>query len=241
MLVSAVDKFGPPGIALYIVCMFVYPWWDGAWSWEYVQRVWDRWQTLNAGLLAFLASIVALRVTRSADLRAEDRNRRASTAMLPAAFSELQEYLRSCGSVYAAAWHGARPMQDSMPPSPKQSKEIFRDCIQFAESKVGNYLANILVELQVHEARFAGLLGRNAGAVMSHLTLMPYIAAVGMMHARIDKQFEFARDEAAFDPAPLVWEDLRQSFRIIGIEIDEIVVSRDLTLERHTRKLLAKR
>lgn len=238
-LVKAIDRWGTPGIALYVFCMFFYPWWDGAGSWEYVQRVWDRWQTLNAGLLAFLASIVALRVSRLAEHRAEERNFRAARAMLPAAFSELQEYLRECAAVLSDAWDGA-PDPASIPSSPIAAKDILRDCIKFSESEIGDYLAEILVLLQVHEVRLGELGKKNADVAVAHYNLVPYIAAAGRMHALLDKQFEFARGEAEFDTKPLSWEEVLNSYKIMRIEVDTFVVSENFTLERHTKSVLEK-
>lgn len=43
-----------PLLLLYVICMVVAPYLADGSSWDYVQKVWDRWQTLNAGVLAFM-------------------------------------------------------------------------------------------------------------------------------------------------------------------------------------------
>lgn len=45
-------------LLIYIIAMFIVPWLRFK-NWDSVQAVWDRWQTLNAGALAFLASVLA--------------------------------------------------------------------------------------------------------------------------------------------------------------------------------------
>lgn len=48
-----------PLFGTYLVAMLAYPWWSEKGDWDGVQAVWDRWQALNVGVLAFTASVIA--------------------------------------------------------------------------------------------------------------------------------------------------------------------------------------
>lgn len=53
----------------YVCSMFVAPIFQGDFSWGYVQAVWDRWQGLNVGVLAFAASLTAFSISRGKERR----------------------------------------------------------------------------------------------------------------------------------------------------------------------------
>lgn len=63
-LLNVVNVLGIILAALYFVCMPIAPWIQSGWDWDNVQDIWDRWQSLNVGMLAFISSILALNISR---------------------------------------------------------------------------------------------------------------------------------------------------------------------------------
>jgi hypothetical protein len=140
---------------VYFLCMIAAPWIMGGWRWSYVQDVWDRWQGVNVGILAFGASFIAFEVTRYNENRQRNREFLAARAFLPDALSELSRYFKASAAVHMAAWNNAP--QIAFPSAPVQYKDVFANCIRHADAETGERLSEILSEtlmwLQVHAAR----------------------------------------------------------------------------------------
>ena len=90
---------------VYFISMFVYPWFDGNTNWKYVQNVWERWQGLNVGMLAFFSSITAFSISKFNAKEQRRRNFSAEKAFLPHSLSELCDYFDSCASLLQEAWN----------------------------------------------------------------------------------------------------------------------------------------
>ena len=161
-LVDLLNWTGFPAVTLYVVCMFIFPWIDGRGEWAHVQDVWNRWQGLNVGMLAFISSITAFNISRFNAEKQREREFLASKAFLPAALSELVSYFNESASVFIAGWKLAPGQQPSIVPPilPGEYKVVFENCIRHAEPKVGEYLSKILVKLQVHDARVRDFINR---------------------------------------------------------------------------------
>ena len=92
-LVTLLNWIGVPIVALYVSSMFIYPWFALEWRWSSVEDVWDRWQSLNVGMLALISSITAFNIGRYNAEKQRKREFMASKAFLPDALSNLASYL----------------------------------------------------------------------------------------------------------------------------------------------------
>jgi hypothetical protein len=234
--VSYLTWIGIPSFLLYATCMLFYPafsnGWDG-WNWEYIQKVWDRWQTLNAGALAFLASVIALNISKYHENKQREWRFIAAKAFLPSALSELIGYFKLSARLLVEAYQGVQPNSPSnhspltvgVPKLPVSYVETFRQCIEQAEPEVGEYLANILVDLQIHHSRMTELhetLNTSGRTLLFKSNLMSYIYCLGKLYALVGKVFPFARGQAVFDTSALVWEDYRNAYSLLDLEIEDI-------------------
>lgn len=229
---------GIPMIALYVVCMFFHPWKSSGWDWTHVHAVWDDWQTLNAAMLAFVASLIALNISRIKDEKQRERDFSASRAFLPAAFSELTGYFSECAHFLDTAWNSGT--QNIAAPPPAQAyREVFRDCIRHATPEVGAYLASILVELQIHESRLHELENRQH-RVSDRYSLLSYMLALGKLKVLVDRQYEFARGRDSFNPLPAVFEDFRNAYSIMNLHVEDYQASATFTLRGVTERHVAR-
>jgi hypothetical protein len=221
---------------LYAICMFVYPafsnGWDG-WNWDYIQRVWDRWQTLNAGVLAILASVIALNISKYHESKQREWRFIAAKAFLPSALSELLGYFKLSAKLFVEAYESLErnppsnhiPLTTALPKLPVSYAETFRQCIDQAEPDVGEYLANILVELQVHHSRMTELheaYSADSRMMSNKSSLKSYIYRLGQLYALVGKVFPFARGQEGFDRSALVWENYRNAYGLLDVEIEDI-------------------
>ncbi|MET3497323.1 hypothetical protein [Variovorax boronicumulans] len=235
-----VGPVGLPLAVLYTYCMFVHPWLARQGSWEYVQNVWDRWQTFNAAALAFAASVIVLQVARYKDEKQRGRDFRATKAFLPAALSELSAYFKGSAQTLHEAWSLQGQSQHiKAPAAPILYKDAFNECIRHATPQIGDYFANVLADLQVHEARIGELHQGN----YSKDTLLYYLRSLGHLQVRLNKQFDFARGEKEFDNTSLEWGDFKNAYSTFGIGSASIGNFHDdlgNSLESVTKKLIKK-
>jgi len=222
-------------IPFYAFSMFVYPFVAGGWNWRHVHQVWYDWQSLNVGMLALTSSAIFFQAAKYYSEEQRKRDFRAAQAFLPSALSELTVYFKSCAAILIEAWEtnsggeddeGAGPawVDHAAPELPPSYKEAFAQSIKYAQPDIGDFLANVLAELQVHHARLSELAPKSdiePGVIRVHSrdVLMSYVFEIGLLQARINRLFPFARNEHPFDSSPLEWDELRNAYRNLNLHI----------------------
>lgn len=229
-LVRVVNSIGWPLLALYVYSMFIHPWYGTEWNWERVQNVWDRWQTLNAGALAFLASLIAFNISRFNENQQREREFIASKAFLPSTLSGLMGYLSESAGVFTLLWDTPEPLEAAVtsPELPPDYREVFSNCIRHADPVVGAYLSNILVQLQVHEARMRSACSPPPGTrtrIHGKHVLISYFYRLGELYALIANLFSFARGEEPFNARALEWADFKNAYGILEIDPEDITTA----------------
>lgn len=144
----------------YFYSMFVHPFFGGQKNCidlDYVQKVWKVWQPLNVGVLAFTSSYIIFLAATFSEEAKRSRAFRADRAMLPHALSEIvhytengMDYVRSVGLRINA---GSNDVMRSPPELPNFYKDVFRKCIGTADEDDGEYLAGIIVRMQIINSR----------------------------------------------------------------------------------------
>ena len=242
--IRALTVSGSVIAVIYFFCMFIAPLVQGGGDWTYVQQVWDRWQSLNVGLLAFVSSITALNISRFNSEKQRERDFLASKAFLPSALSELVAYFKESASVYKKGWEASVGKQPAfqIPELPKGYKPVFQECIRHAEPDVGDYLARILVRLQVHDARLQRYVSqeeKDGHFSPEKHNLIYYFRDLGELLAMVHKLFGFARSMAEFDYSPLNWDDFHTAYANLDISEYEIKISNKLDLESVTKRYIS--
>jgi len=154
--------------------MLIHPWIDGGMKWSHVQEVWDRWQALNVGILAFVSSIIAFSIAKYNANEQRAREFTASKAFLPSTLSSLIAYYKASAKFLEAAATKAAPKEAPTPP--EEYRSVFSECIRHARPDVGAALTRILVRMQVHDARLRDAAAN--GGVDMH-TLIAYLYRLG--------------------------------------------------------------
>lgn len=244
-LVDILNWIGIPLALLYIGSMFVYPWFDKGWDWDLVQNVWDRWQSLNVGMLAFISSITAFNIARFNANKQRKRDFQATKAFLPAALSELMDYLELSAAILVQGWkaNGRQPLSIEAPSLPDGYRDIFQQCIRYAEPDVGDYLSKILVRLQIHNSRIRDYVENYENAERvdpDRHNLLTYLYRLGELQALTGKLFGFARNEEEFNNDPLEWEDFRNAFGNLDIWVEDYRIDEAMNLEDFTKRAIAR-
>ncbi|TMP88542.1 hypothetical protein CWC05_03675 [Pseudoalteromonas ruthenica] len=210
---------------LYFVSMFIAPWFTTAFSWEKYQKVLYTWQSLNVGVLAFTASVIALSISRYNEEKKREREFTAAKAFLPQAISELCLYLNSCVPTYTAKmevfrirsenFNSSEPPIPKAPELPRNYASVFKESIKHASPEVGDYLVRILRDLQVHHSRS---LEQTAG---SKDYLLACIHEIGVLRARLDSLFKFARNEKEFSSIkPIDYEQVITAYNSLNLDLN---------------------
>lgn len=243
VLVDLVNYAGVPFLVIYAISMFFYP--LLAWAnWEEVQLIWDRWQSLNAAALAFAASLIAFNISKFNEDRQRERDFIAAKAFLPSTLSGLMDYFLSSARIFGTFWESSGTANSILPHHPvlpPDYREVFSNCIRHADPAVGTYLSNILVRLQVHDARLRDMVSQadNGQAVdVDRHTLISYLYRLGELYAQIGQLFGFARGEEAFSARKLEWENFRNAYGIFDIDTDDIFIDEHMNLKEFTKRAI---
>lgn len=243
VLVDVVNYLGVPLLVMYCGSMFVFPWIDGNGSWAHVQSVWDRWQSLNAAALAFVASLVAFNISRFNENLQRERDFVAAKAFLPSTLSSLIEFFSRSADMYTGLWNTDGNVQQplSHPDLPSDYREVFSNCIRHADPEVGSYLSTILVQLQVHDARMRDVISNSLHDhvhVIDKPTLIAYLYRLGELYALVANLFDFARGEESFRTENLDWGNFKNAFANLDVEYQDIFINEKMNLQAFTERTL---
>lgn len=193
-------------LALYLVSMVAYPFYISGLDWNYVQGVWNTWQTLNAAMVALLASIIALAAAIYSENQKRERELLAAKALLPEALTQLIYFCKhSAGLLKDAYINRNEPNSDpcllyidgDFYKIPEWVGSAFQGCIVAAAKPDAIYMADILAELQIIRARLVSIHHDNNKDM--ELLVMPddliaHVRQLGCFVAKVNTLFPYARD-----------------------------------------------
>lgn len=228
------------GGVIFFIAMILAPWINYDYEWKVVQEVWDRWQTLNAGVLAFIASVIALRISKSNENKQRQRRFVAAKAFLPHALSELMIYFKGSAAFLLEAWERVdekhllplEPLALTTPEAPQDYKGIFKDCISEADDDVAALMASLLTKLQIFNARITEVESSfkpDRKLIVISENIRVYLYNLAELQALINNLFGFARSMEDFSDAKLTWDDFKNAYSNLDIWIDEIDGLEDFT------------
>ncbi len=244
-LVRFLNYVGIPLVAMYSFCMLIWPWIAGEGDWGHVLDVWDRWQSLNVGVLAFISSLTALNISRFNGEKQRERDFLAAKAFLPTALSGLNGYFKACAKVYIVGWDsegGSNPSFD-IPNLPDDYKSVFKECIKYAEPDVGDCLSRMLVRLQIHDSRMRNYVEHRLDSTYlnpNSYNLITYLYGLGELQAFLNKLFDFARNMKEFDSSKPQWEDFLNAYGNLDIWVDDYRIDDLINLQDFTKRSIEK-
>jgi hypothetical protein len=205
-----IDVFAVIILVPYFFAMLVYPLIFHQASWESIQKVWHYWQSLNVGMLAFSASVIALKATRYAAEMQRDRDFSASKAFLPESLDELTACLRECIPLLEEAYARVKdesdrcktPLVTNAAILSGEYRNTFKECMRYASPNEGDYLASVLLKLQIYLARIEGLknsFSASSGMIVTTQTIYGRMYDSAELQAMINQLFPFARGMEKFN------------------------------------------
>ncbi len=223
---------------VYLIGMFLWPLIAKP-EWEYLQNVWDRWQSLNVGVLALISSIIVFKATKYHSEQARERQFIATRALLPDAMSELLNYCVDASKALSTLWyetesvHDCREFSVPYPEMPSKYQASFRDCISHAEKSFGTHLARIIANLQVFDSHLSSAckaenLKRREGTSRHQVAIM--ITLQSKICALTNMSFAHCRGLEDFQYRKLTTDDFEQAF--VSTEITKFLDYDDINVIR---------
>lgn len=147
-------------VMIYVFSMYVYPFLSGQ-GWESVQRVWDRWQTLNAGVLAFSAAVVGFSISKYKVEQDRINELSAVRVYLPNALGKVSAYTEDAKKFVDLAFRKLDDdkyfLETDVPVMPDEVFDVFSHAIKYSSGNVKDRLAKIIELQQILMARLCGL------------------------------------------------------------------------------------
>jgi hypothetical protein len=195
-------------------------------DWEYLQKVWERWQSLNVGVLALISSVLVFKATKYHSEQTRERQYIAARALLPEAMSELDDYCLGASKALKTLWYEEQSLHDvsefsvSYPELPQKYKSTFRDCISYSEKNFGTHLARIIANLQLFDSYLSSSCkpknSKKRDDVSQHRVIVMMVL-LSKIHALVNLSYAHARGLEEFQLRELTIDDYEKSFTLIGL------------------------
>jgi hypothetical protein len=187
--------------------MGIKPWFDSGFSWPHVQGVWSSWQTFNAGMTAFTASIIALYVVGYKERAERERKQVAANALMPIALSEIIGFCECNFKLLQDAYSKRNITQSKYNNSKLYIEgevaeistwvsEALKECIASSEKKDGKFIAGLLSDLQVMRSRLQSIhnkINSKSELLVNEHTIERHVIELAYIVAKINRLFPFAR------------------------------------------------
>ncbi|WP_228025393.1 hypothetical protein [cf. Phormidesmis sp. LEGE 11477] len=223
---------------LWFVSAVVAPWFLNGFDWMAVQEVWERWQTLNAGMVALTAGVVAFAGSQFWEWRSSLRRQIAARAYMPFVLSELQTYTAQGFELLLELLDRTGPndrvepgpLRQSPPELPEGFKNSFQEIIEYGTPNIRQYVSVLLSEIQIMHSRLQALTssldrpdyGRRTLLVL-RINMLDYIRYLGVISTRVDLLYAYARYEANdVDPEGMLLENLHNTLSVHNVDVTQI-------------------
>jgi len=193
-------------LCIWLVAAVIFPWAQQG-TWLGVQAVWDRWQAWNVGVIAFMASVVALLAAQYRFTQERRRNFVAARSFLSEQLSALTEYNKLCFAFLKEAHSKAvardqeTPLALPVPDLPEGYRTVFSECIRHGRPEVSQFLAGVLTDLQVQNSRlrlFFSNFHPNYTTIVLHASFVNYMKYCAIVQAKVNMLLPFARAKEPF-------------------------------------------
>lgn len=203
--------------------MIVFPWIEG--DWGYVQNVWSRWQTLNAAMIAFGASLFVVYASQYAEREKRKHALIASRSMLPNSLSTLSEVAIDLSAFHMTMLdqikkkNGKPENYEFIKTDVNAAISVLKECMLYAPVSDVKMMAEVVSMTQYLQSRTDRVMkyGCSSLKVISENELLE----IAIMKSILDRLFNYARKlDSTLDVGPLQESEIINS--LLNLEIDEL-------------------
>jgi len=201
-------------------------------DWERTQAIWNRWQGYNVGVLAVMASIIALYATQSHAISEKKGIFLGALALLPEQLSQLHDYYsKSVDAIFSARDQiptgkskEVGTFTGSFPDYPISAHPIIKECLVHGDKEFRQFVSGLLKNMQVHHSRMREIYIGGASSknlITTRHELENNLAYASIIGKKIDMLFDYARNEK-FGKNMLDKENCYLSLIFIEADIENI-------------------
>lgn len=221
--------------------MFIYPIFHYRQNWSQINQIWLDWQTLNAGVIAILASAIFYQSTKYATEKQISSNLKANKAMLSHKLSDLSHYYSCSFKLLNSALTHADNQDGEMKEcdimfanalsSINENKElsIIVECMKTATANDADKLAKYVSELQIHNSRLQKIIQKRPciSEVGNSLYILSCIHRLATLQLMTNNLFSYARNQADKIEYSITSENMKTAYRNIGLlsENEELILN----------------
>lgn len=243
-------------IIAYLYSMFLHPLAVSGFDWKYLRSTLHSWQTLNASIIAFLASVLlligameqvnsqkdTLAYQKERDQRLDDSVYLARKAFLASALSALSRYTTKVGLMLNRSLVSRRnnatvaSYPDQIGPLPALGLDyipVFKElmCCSATPLKVTEWLTEVLLKLQVQQSRleifYSELMRSRRSDQIFYIELVSQACDLIELRALINRVYEYARNESELNDDPLTIDELTTACLNVEIQPETYCLRND--------------
>lgn len=223
--IKLIIRFASVLILLWVIAMIVYPILSTYFDWLEIQNIWDRWQTLNSGMIALVAAMIAIYAAQYTENARRQRELIAARALLPLALSELHNYCSAIAAFITLGYQEWRadPVIDKLPTDNKVPDkpsswvfEAFKNCMVHTNENEAKFMASILSDVQIIDARTHSL--KEGENLIIDSTFSGLGDDLCEIHAKLGRMFEYSRTHSSLLTTDITSEEKSNSVLVLDIE-----------------------
>lgn len=215
-------------ILAWMSAMIIYPFIMTDFSWVEIQKIWDRWQTFNSGMIALLAASLAIYAAQYTENAKRYRELIAAKSLLPLALSELHTYCTQLATYLKnefIALNEDHPIDTSttnkenheLPIPPKEWVfEVFKNCMIHEYETEAKFMASILSDTQVTSARINSMTDKNT--LIKECTFSSHANDICELHAKLGRMYIYAREHSLLLTTEITEDEKHNSICVLDIE-----------------------
>lgn len=231
MKINNILLIASPFAIVYFGAMFIAPLFIYKFNWVDIHQVWMDWQTLNAGILAIISSVIALYSVKYQQIRAESKEVQVARAMFPDTLSELCDYTNAVSRILIRAYelvegkmfHTANGIGIDMPLKPARHMDVISLIIKNSDDKIIYDLSIFVNKLQILHSRTNTIhssLYLNSTQLTTKIHVLNQMVLLSEIQAYIGIFFDYSRVENLNKiSSKITKEKMRNSISSLNLDV----------------------
>ncbi|MBS4696165.1 hypothetical protein J4G65_11875 [Aeromonas allosaccharophila] len=176
-------------------------------NWIEIQTIWDRWQTLNSGMIALLAAMFAIYATQYIENTRRKRELIAAKALLPLALHDMSDHCCYLSNIINEEYKKLKEKHNTNISDYKIDRpgewvfDTFKNCMTHEENDNAIFIASILSDIQILNARFYSFTDHKKIITSREINRMAENLCT--LKSKIDRAFKYARGKDKLITTPI--------------------------------------
>ncbi len=209
-------RFAVGLISIWFLAMICLPIISTKLNWIEIQDIWDRWQTLNSGMIALLAAMFAIYTTQYIENARRKRELIAAKALLPLALHDMSDHCSYLSKIINEAYEKLKGKQNTTLSEYKIDRpgewvfDTFKNSMIHEENDNAIFIASILSDVQILNARFYSFTDHKK--IITYREIKRMAECLCTLKSKIDRAFKYARGKDKLIITPITKSENENSW-----------------------------